>query len=87
MTESFLCTSCKSCMCDDCREIAEEYQELLENRTRALMIANSNEEQAKRRLETETRRADMFEKIAKAGVGDIIAAWIDKEIKQILEPK
>ncbi len=83
--ESFLHERCKENMCEDCVQIAEEYQELLELRTRALQVANYNEAQAKKELAQEKRRADMYEEISKAGMGEIISAWMDKEIKQLLK--
>lgn len=84
-TQSFLCGNCRREMCDDCREIAEEYQELLQIRTNALQAANYQVEQLRIELENEKRRSAMYEEVAKAGMGPIIGAWIDKEIGQILK--
>jgi hypothetical protein len=71
-------------MCTDCRQIAEEYQELLEVRTQALSSAQHQVEQMQLELEREKRRADAFEKIAKIGLPDTIIAWMDKEIGKLL---
>ena len=72
-------------MCYDCKNIAEEYQELLEARTRVLSSANSEVETLQAEVARWKRRAEMYEECAKAGVGDIIAAWMDKEIGRILK--
>ena len=72
-------------MCTDCRQIAEEYQELLEARTRALSSAQDQIEQMQLELAREKRHADAFEKIAKIGLPETIIAWMDKEIDQLLD--
>ena len=85
MKQSFLCGNCKRVMCNDCREIAEEYQELLDARIYALASAVSELETTQAEVARLKRRAEMYEECAKAGVGDIIAAWMDKEIGRILK--
>jgi len=87
MKQSFLCGNCKREMCDDCKNIAEEYQELLELRTTALQSAQHENEQLKNKLSNLQRRADMYEQVSKAGFGDVIGAWMDKEINQLLKTK
>ena len=83
--QSFLCEHCNSCMCLDCISIAEEYQELYENNKNALYDTRIRAEKLERRLARAERKARMFEQVAKAGVGDIVGAWIDKEIDQIMK--
>lgn len=87
MTQSFLHNHCKAGMCQDCIDIAEEYQELELNRKRALMAANDQAEKAIKDRDQWKRQAEMYEQVAKAGIGDIIAAWVDKEIKLLLGAK
>lgn len=82
---SFLCGHCSKLMCDDCKSIAEEYQELLARRTNALAATDDELEKTKRELETWKRRAAMFEDVAKAGIPAVIIAWIDKEIGQLVK--
>jgi hypothetical protein len=82
--QSFLCGNCRREMCDDCREIAEEYQELLEKRTQALSATQEENERLTMELRNTKRRADMFERVAKAGLPNIILAWMDKEINTLL---
>jgi hypothetical protein len=71
-------------MCEDCRLIAEEYQQLLTARTRALVQAQDEAERLTRELANMKRRADMYEQISKAGMPDVILAWMDKEIDTLL---
>ena len=87
MTQSFLCGHCKREMCTDCRQIAEEYQELLEARTQALSATRAENERLTRELANEKRRADMFEQVARAGMPNVILAWMDKDITKILNEK
>lgn len=84
MSNSFLCTNCRREMCNDCRQIAEEFDELLKRRTTALAIANDRTERLERELADANRRAAMYEQVSKAGINQIIVAWMDKEIEQIL---
>lgn len=85
--QSFLCTACRDGMCDDCRDIAEEFDELLKRRTAALANAQDEIEKLKRKYAELERRANMYEEMSKVGLGDIIGAWMDKEIGQILKVK
>lgn len=71
-------------MCRDCRQIAEEYQDLLEARTQALVTAQDRVGEMKRELDREKRRANMYEQVAKAGIPAVIIAWMDQDINQLL---
>ncbi len=84
-TNSFLCQNCKDGMCEDCISIAEEYQNLLEMRTNALVVANYQVEQLSKAIEKEQRKSAMYENVAKAGFADVICAWMDLEISQLLD--
>lgn len=89
MKESFLCRYCKRAMCKDCKSIAEEYQELLERRTRALSAAESEREAAVREAEQARKRADDYEHIMKLGQHPMMLAWMDSlssdELRQAVE--
>ena len=74
-------------MCDDCREMVEEYQTLLKLRTDALMASEARASKLERELYAMTRRSAMYEEVSKAGVGEIISAWMDKEINHLLKVK
>jgi hypothetical protein len=84
MSETFLCGNCKREMCTDCRLMAEEYQMLLEKRTQALIAAQDTNERMTRELVNTKRRADMWEQVSKAGLPDVILAWMDKDINKLL---
>ena len=81
----FLCGYCRPNMCEDCVNIADEYAELLKMRTNALLTAEHENGRLKLELAAANRRAQMYEEVAHAGVSEIIFAWMDKEIKQILK--
>lgn len=84
MPQSFLCGNCRSAMCSDCQQIAEEYQELYERQKHELsrLLHQVGEWQIK--YQNAERRAQMFEEVAKAGIPAVIVAWMDKEIGQLL---
>ena len=75
----FLCTSCRREMCDDCKNIADEYAELLTLKNRALSSAEHTIKEMKGKLESAKRRAATFERIAKMGMPEVILAWMDSE--------
>jgi len=86
-TASFLCGNCNRVMCEDCKSIAEEYEHLLQIRTRELIAAQDRLEEKQIELDVMKRRADMFEKISKCAIPEVIIAWIDKDINQLLKVK
>ena len=53
---SHLCTRCKALMCPDCREIAEEYEELLSNWKRANFALEQRIEKMEREAEGNERK-------------------------------
>jgi hypothetical protein len=79
---NFLCTSCLSVMCSDCKEIASEYNELLQIRTRALMERERKIEELERELAKEKRLREAFETWAKIGVPEIVIRWIDSQARK-----
>jgi len=82
--QSFLHSHCKAGMCEDCVSIAEEYQELEERRKQAMLEKEHRYEQMKKELDRANRKATMYVEVAKVGVGEIISAWMDKEINALL---
>ena len=72
-------------MYQDCINIAEEYQELYERQKRALMSAESERERLTREMAALTRRAAMYEEVSRSGIPDIVAAWMDDKIEQVLK--
>ena len=81
----FLCTYCRAAMCEDCVSIADEHQYLYEQRKMALARAEYKYESLEKEIAKVRRELEMYKEVSKAGVGDIISAWIDKEIEQLLE--
>lgn len=74
---SFLCTACRQLMCQDCKDIADEYHELERNRAQAQALAESRVEDLQRELEQVQRNAAMWEELAKAGFPEVIQRWMD----------
>ncbi len=77
MKESFFCGHCRSAICTECRQIAEEYAELhtlqkayLHKREQELVVA-------RREIEILKRARDDYKRILEMGVGPQISAWMD----------
>ncbi len=82
---SFLCGCCKSVMCEDCISIAEEYQQLEQIRKLDMLRMEHELTEARAELQKQKRRAEMYEQVARAGLPDIIGAWIDQAIDQLIQ--
>jgi hypothetical protein len=74
-------------MCEDCISIAEEYQQLENMRKLSMMQTEDELEKMKAELATWKRRAEMYQEVARAGLPDIIGAWMDKSIDLLLKKK
>jgi len=74
---SHLCGRCKAVMCADCLAIAEEYEELLLNKNRALATLQSELDRWKAEAGQAKRRAENFESVAKLGYPEVIQKWMD----------
>ena len=74
---NFLCSSCRRDMCDDCKEIADEYAELLALRSNALNTANYKLETLTKEFESFKRKAAIWEELSKMGMSEIITKWMD----------
>jgi predicted DNA-binding WGR domain protein len=79
---SFICRQCKDLMCDDCRSISEEYEQLLTNYKRENAEGSARVKQLERELESANRRSAMWEEQAKLGYPDVVKAWIDAQVKE-----
>lgn len=78
---SFICGVCKTLMCEDCRLIAEEYEQLLTTFKRANSAGSERVKQLERELTEVKRQAAMWESQAKTGLPDVISAWIDSQMQ------
>lgn len=83
---SFLHERCKATMCQDCIDLAEEYQQLHEIRRREIIRVDEENERIKAQFAKLERQAIVWEEIARAGLPDIIEAWAAKEIDRIIKP-
>lgn len=77
---SHLCTRCKALMCPDCREIAEEYEELLSNWKHANLALEQRIEEKGIELALIEARANDWEKLAKLGYPEMIQRWMDSQV-------
>lgn len=68
--------TCMAVICDDCREIAEEYAELSARRGLALFAADEQIAELKREVERQTDLAQMWEDNLKIGYPEIMRAWL-----------
>jgi glutaredoxin-related protein len=76
-SQSFLCPRCKKVMCQDCINIAEEYQELHDRRKFELIRLQEENAELKRKLALAEQRAADYERVAKLGYPEVIQSWID----------
>lgn len=74
---TFLCTQCHQLMCQDCREIADEYQVLLGNNRRYLAAADTKIRDLQDQLKLAQSSAKDWERFAKLGYPEVIIQWMD----------
>jgi hypothetical protein len=79
------CAHCTIVTCEDCRNIASEYKELYQSFKHNLKLAQDELAQVQTELAKVKRERQMYKDVAQAGIGDIISAWMDKEIGQLIE--
>jgi hypothetical protein len=77
LQSSFFCGNCAAFVCDDCRLIAEEWEELAKNRARAVMRLEEELKKAKQDLAFANNRAGDFERMMLLGQNALLAAWIN----------
>lgn len=80
---SFLCTRCRKLMCTDCRQIADEYAELLQNHQRAAFNGTKEIEDLRRKLAEAERRAAAYEEVSKMGFPELMRKFIDSEAAKL----
>lgn len=76
MSPSFLCRTCAAVMCDDCRAIAEEYQQLYQRQRSALVM--SDDRSLALRAENERLKRDLAEyrRLIEVGQPPLFVAWM-----------
>lgn len=74
-----LCTRCRRAMCKDCRQIADEYEELLRNWKAANSWLSGDVERLQRDLERERKKAVFWEEMSKLGLPEVLQRWMDAE--------
>lgn len=74
---TFLCTRCRPKLCEDCRDIADEYAELLQNHKVSLSNADHTLDELRRKLDAAQQSAKMWEDLAKLGMPKTIRQWMD----------
>lgn len=79
---SFLCGSCLSVICSDCKEIAEEYPELLQIKNREISALEHKIEELSSKLASAERLRDGYERVAKLGMPEILLGWIDSQARK-----
>jgi hypothetical protein len=77
---NFLCARCRAAMCPDCLEIADEYAELLQMRTRELGRYAAQVDDLKYQLDLARKAAADWERTAKLGYPEVIQKWMDSEV-------
>ena len=86
-SQSFLCDRCKAIMCEDCVSIAEEYQQLEQNRKSSMMRLEGELEKANAEAAMWKRRAEMYHEVSLAGLPDVITAWMDNNFDRLLKTR
>jgi Tfp pilus assembly protein PilN len=71
----FLCRSCELCMCDDCRSIAHEYEELEQRRKATLFQLEERLEAVTTERDRLARHLELLESIVPWSVTDTLQAW------------
>ena len=76
MKNSFLCRHCAAVMCDECRSIAEEYDELYTRQKAYMHKAQQELEAAQRALKIAERSRDDYKRIIELGIAPQMLAWM-----------
>jgi len=74
-------------MCEDCQSMIAEFEELLDNIRILLKTTEDELIELKRKNELLEYKANSYKQVAKAGIPDIIGAWLDKEIDTLITNK
>jgi hypothetical protein len=82
----FLCSTCRGLLCHDCREIAGEYQLLLESLRRSRRSLEYDVEELRRENERLKREVETLKEVLGMGMPALVAAWMgDQEPEELLE--
>lgn len=76
MSPSFLCRACAAVMCDDCRGIAEEYQQLYEGQRSYLVRADDTVLRLRAENERLTRQLADYRRVLEVGQHHLFTAWL-----------
>ena len=76
MSPTFLCRACATVMCDDCRGIAEEYQQLYQQQRSYL--ARADDQLLRLRAENErlARQNAEYRRVLEVGQHHLFVAWL-----------
>lgn len=77
----FLCAGCRRVMCEDCRAMAEEYEELLQGWKRTASLVEGRVGELERDLVMARRAATDWERLARLGYPEVIGAWMEEVMK------
>lgn len=81
MRDIFLCNSCHRNLCNDCREISDEYAELFALRTQALATTESTLSKQSEELRSVKRQLVEWQRMAKLGYAEVLAEWMDSQVE------
>jgi predicted RNase H-like nuclease (RuvC/YqgF family) len=82
----FLCSTCRAAMCHDCREIAGEYQLLLEGLRRSRRSLEYDVEELRRENERLKREVETLKEVLGMGMPALVVAWMsDQKPEELLE--
>lgn len=82
----FLCTSCEKCLCNDCRNIADEYPELLNNHKRAARLLEIDLAKANEQITHLQAKVQMYKEISEMGLRGPVLTWIQSmEIEAVVQ--
>lgn len=76
MSPSFLCRACATVMCDDCRGIAEEYQQLYQQQRAYLVKADDQLLRLRAENERLTRQLADYRRMLEVGQHHLFVAWM-----------
>lgn len=76
MSPSFLCRACAIVMCDDCRGIAEEYQQLSERQRSYLVRADDQLTRLRAENDRLTRQLAEYRRVLEVGQHHLFTAWL-----------
>jgi hypothetical protein len=76
VSPSFLCRTCATVMCDDCRGVAEEYQQLYQQQRAYLVRADDVVLRLRAENERLQRQAADYRRLLEVGQHHLFVAWM-----------